>query len=103
MEACYQTLNTIYEIVKTDPAPTTYLCTPHEIILRHPQDWKVIEEHLNKLAKEQLVSIKHLDKIFISITSAGIAKAKAVKNNFISTHFSFAVEAKPEEPASFKH
>lgn len=100
MEACYQTLSTIYEIVKNDPAPQTYLCTPHEIILRHTQDWKVIEEHLEKLAVEQLISIKQLDKIFISITITGIAKAKALKNNFINNHFSFAIESKPEKTIS---
>ena len=92
MEACYQTLSTIYEIVKSDPSPHTYLCTPHEIILRQTQDWSLIQKHLEALAAEKLIHIKQLDKIAISISPAGITKAKSLKNNFISTNFSFPKE-----------
>jgi predicted transcriptional regulator len=87
MEDCYQTLTTIFEIVKSDPAPQTYLCTPHEIILRQTQDWETIQKHLEMLAAEHLVTIKQLDKMAISITTSGIAKAKALKNNFVSKNF----------------
>ena len=92
MEACYQTLTTIFEIVKSDAAPTTYLCTPHEIILRQTQDWGTIQKHLETLAKEQLVTIKQLDKMAISITTAGIAKAKSLRNNFVSKDFKLPVQ-----------
>jgi len=90
MEACYQTLSAIYEIVKSDPSPHTYLCTPHEIILRHTLDWSSIQKHLEVLAREKLVTIKQLDKIAISINPAGIAKAKSLKNNFVNNGFSFS-------------
>lgn len=89
MEDRYQTLATIYEIVKSDPSPHTYLCTPHQIILRHTQDWLFIQKHLEVLAMEKLVTVKQLDRIAISITPEGIAKARAVKNNFINNNFSF--------------
>jgi predicted transcriptional regulator len=92
MNACYQTLSTIYDIVKTDPTPTTYLCTPHEIILRHNEDWTSIQKHLEVLAAEKLVAIKQLDKIVVCITSEGIAKAKMVKNNFVNKAFKLPSE-----------
>jgi predicted transcriptional regulator len=94
MTAAYQTLSIIYDIVKSDTAPHTYLCTPHEIILRQTEDWKSIQKHLETLAAEQLIIIKQLDKIAISITAAGIAKAKALKNNFVNKDFALG-EGKP--------
>ena len=97
MEACYETLSTIYEIVKSDPSPHTYLCTPHQLILRQTHDWLSIQSHLEVLAAEKLVTIKQLDKIAISITPAGIAKAKSGKNNFVNSNFSFQNEAKPTQ------
>src|SRR4051794_39053755 len=99
MEACYLTLTTIYEIVKTDPDPQTYLCTPHEIVLRLSQgDWTSIQKHLEILSAEKFITIKHLDKIAISITPAGITKAKSLKNNFISNNFSFKEDSKGFTP-----
>jgi hypothetical protein len=86
MNDAYTTLYTIYEIVKSDPAPTTYLCTAHDIILRQTEDWKSIQKNLEVLAAEQLIIIKQLDKLTISITQAGINKAKAGKNNFVNNH-----------------
>jgi hypothetical protein len=91
MNATYNTLSIIYDIVKTDPAPHTYLCTPHEIILRQTEDWTSIQKHLELLAAEQLIVIKQLDKIAICITQAGITKAKALKNNFINKNFTIDV------------
>lgn len=99
MEDRYQTLSAIYEIVKSDPSPDTYLCTPHQIILRHTQDWLLIQKHLETLALEKLVTIKQLDRIAISITPEGIAKAKSVKNNFVNNSFSFRKEE--NKPVTF--
>jgi endonuclease III-like uncharacterized protein len=87
MTEAYQTLSIIYNIVKSDPAPHTYLCTPHEIILRQTEDWKSIQKHLESLTAEQLIIIKQLDKIAICITAAGIAKAKALRNNYVNKNF----------------
>ncbi|HVZ95462.1 MAG TPA: hypothetical protein VG847_01200 [Chitinophagaceae bacterium] len=84
MEEAYQTLQTIFEIVKNDPNPQTYLCSPREIILRQFAGWDVIEKHLHILAEQELVVLKHLDKIAISITQRGIEKVKeslAIRRN----------------------
>jgi endonuclease III-like uncharacterized protein len=96
MNACYETLSTIYDIVKNDPAPHTYLCSAHEIILRQSADWGTIEKNLEVLKAEQLVIVKQLDKIAVCITNAGIAKAKSFKNNFVNKNFSFP-EQKSED------
>src|SRR3954462_10460943 len=95
MEDQYKTLLAIYDIVQSDRSPHTYLCTPQEIILRQTQDWIMIQKHLETLVLEKLVTIKQLDKIAISITQTGIAKAKSFKNNFVSNNFSFPEEDNP--------
>jgi hypothetical protein len=76
MEPRYQTLRTIYEIVRHDPEPQTYLCRPREIILRQFTEWDIIRQHLDILEKEELVTTKQLDTLVISITATGIEKLK---------------------------
>ncbi|MCW3081867.1 MAG: hypothetical protein JWR87_3297 [Segetibacter sp.] len=102
MEAYYETLSAIYEIVKSDPSPHTYLCTPHQIILSHSRDWLLIQKHLELLSAEKLVIIKQLDKVAISITDAGIVKAKALRNNFVNNNFSFQNEMNRFSPSKLK-
>jgi hypothetical protein len=96
MEAHYQTLSTIYDIVKSDSSPHTYLCTPQAIILRQTEDWASIQKHLEALVTEQLITMRQLDKLVICITHAGIAKAKALKNNFVNRNFSFSDQKLPD-------
>ncbi len=74
MELRYQILHTVYEIVKNDSEPTTYLCKPREIILRLFLDWGIIQQHLKLLEEEELIITKQLDTLVISITDAGIGK-----------------------------
>jgi len=74
MESHYQTLRTLYEIVKHEPRPETYLCRPRELILRLMQDWNIITTHLTMLKEEKLIRTRQLDTMFISITVAGIEK-----------------------------
>jgi hypothetical protein len=74
----YQTLQTIYEIVKSDPHPTTYLCSTRDIILRQVAGWSFIEKHLELLEQEKLIVIKKLDRVAICITSAGIDTIQAL-------------------------
>ena len=78
MEDEYLTLKTIFDIVKHDPNPQTYLCSAREIILRQLHGWDIIQKHLQLLADKEFVVVKHLDKIAISITASGIEKIKAV-------------------------
>lgn len=76
MENEFVTLKTIYDIVKNDPNPITYLCSAREIILRQLNDWDTIREHLKILEENEFVVVKHLDKIAISITRNGINQVK---------------------------
>ena len=76
MENEFVTLKTIYDIVKNDPNPITYLCSAREIILRQLNDWDTIREHLKILEENEFVVVKHLDKIAISITGNGINRVK---------------------------
>ena len=66
MEEEYLTLQTIFDIVKNDAHPQSYLCSAREIILRQFIGWDVIQKHL-----------KQLDKIAISITQSGIDRVKS--------------------------
>lgn len=74
MEERYQTLFTIYKIVKDDPTPESYKCRPRELILRQLLDWSYIQKHLNQLEKEGLVVTRQQDTLVINITRAGIEK-----------------------------
>jgi predicted transcriptional regulator len=87
MEEAYTTLKTIYDIVKNDANPETYLCSAREIILRQFIGWDVVKSHLAVLASNGLVEVKHLDRIVISITSKGIEAANSETSymDFFST------------------
>lgn len=80
MEEEYLTLQTIFDIVKNDANPQTYLCSAREIILRQFNGWDVIQGHLQLLAEKEFVVVKHLDKIAISITQSGIDRVKAASS-----------------------
>ena len=78
MEQQYYTLQTIYNIVKEDSRPHTYLCNTREIIVRQMFGWDDIKTHMELLAMEQLIIIRQLGSIAISITPAGVEKAKSL-------------------------
>ena len=77
----YQTLGTIYNIVKNDPHPTTYLCTTRDIILRQVAGWSSIEKDLELLEREKLIVIKKLDRVVVCITSLGIEVVSAINQH----------------------
>lgn len=76
MQAHYQLLHTIYEIVKEDPQPEYYNCRPRELILRQLQDWSIIQDNLQELQKESLVILEQKDTLIIRITEAGLLKVR---------------------------
>jgi hypothetical protein len=76
MQEHLQLLQTIYDIVKSDPQPEHYGCRPREIILRRLQEWSVIHQQLLLLCEEDLVSLEQQDTLIIRITAKGIEKAK---------------------------
>jgi hypothetical protein len=77
----FYTLQTIFNIVKNDPSPETYLCSAREIILRQFNGWDIIQNHLKILAEKEFVVVKQLDKIVVSITTRGIEKIKSLKHS----------------------
>ena len=99
MENEYETLQTIFHIVKYDTHPETYLCSPREIILRQPHDWDTIQQHLQLLVNQELVIVKQLDKMAVSITLKGIEKAKSLLQSHRPV-FSFSGNFASSEPKS---
>jgi len=70
----YQLLQTIYEISKHDSKPETYPCKPRELILRLMQDWFLIQQLLQELERDKLISTVQQDTLVIRITKEGIEK-----------------------------
>ena len=75
MQDHYHLLRTIYEIVKNDPQPEQYGCRPRELILRQLQEWTVIQQQLQMLEQEELVTTQQQDTLIIRITAAGLERA----------------------------
>lgn len=76
MENKYRTLQTIYDLVKSDPNPVKSIVEPSQIILRQHIPWDEIVKHLDELQSEGLVIIKPmLSTSAISITDSGLRKA----------------------------
>ena len=76
MQEHHQLLQTIYEIVKSDPQPEHYGCRPRELILRQLKEWSVIHQHLSLLQEEGFVSMEQQDTLVIRITTLGLKQAK---------------------------
>lgn len=90
MENKYSTLCALAEAVKGLPNPTSYFCTPREMILRCSYDWATIYAHLLKLEEEQFVQIIPTETIQFAITKEGLQNAATFvgsqqksKNTFI--------------------
>ena len=82
MEAHYKTLQTIYNITQEDPQPTSYQCKPREIILRQFQDWSVIQQDIEQLEAEGLITTRQKDTLIISITATGIEKINSANMSY---------------------
>lgn len=76
MEAKYTTLKTIYEIVKNESNPTTYKCTPAQVILRQTQAWDRIMQQLDELEADKLITIQRPGNA-ICITEKGVEVIKS--------------------------
>lgn len=83
MQDHYLLLRTIYDIVKTDPQPEHYGCKPRELILRQLQEWSVIQQHLQLLEAENLITTEQQDTLIIRITGSGLAKMKEKNSSII--------------------
>ena len=74
MDHPYSTLQTIYNIVKDDPDPTSYPCKPAQIIVRQFLPWDTILEHIHQLTREGLVELQQQERFtLVKITQKGLA------------------------------
>ncbi len=80
METMYHTLQTIYNIVKHDTDPTTFLCTYRDIILNSISDTATIQQDLDALISENLLLVKKLDCTVFCITTLGIEHLQTNEN-----------------------
>lgn len=86
MENKYQTLQTIYELVKNDAHPTSSVLYPNEIIVRQNFPWDEIVKYLDELKSENLITILQHSPAVIFITEQGfqyIRSAKSKSGNFM--------------------
>ena len=81
MENTYYTLQTLYRIVREEPHPEQYLCTPREMILHSTFGWDTIHKHLLALAQQGLVLLQQLDTPHCYITTQGIETIKSTIGN----------------------
>lgn len=78
MDNTYYTLQTLYRIVREEPHPEQYLCTPREMILHSTFGWDTIHKHLLSLAQQGLVMLQQLDTTpHCYITNEGIETIKS--------------------------
>ncbi len=68
----YQTLQTIFELVKNDAHPTSKLLHPNEIIVRQNFPWDESIKHLDELRSENLIDILQHSPAVIFITELGL-------------------------------
>ena len=80
MENKYQTLQTIYELVKNDAHPTSSVIYPNEIIVRQNFPWDESIKHLDELKSENLVDIFQHSPAVIFITDKGFEYILSVKS-----------------------
>ena len=86
MESKYLTLQTIYELVKNNPHPTTSVIQSNEIIMRCDLPWDESAKHLDELRSEHLIKILDHSPALIFITERGIEfilSARSKPGNFM--------------------
>jgi len=71
MQSKYQTLQTIYELVKNDAHPTSSVIYPNEIIVRQNFPWDESVKHLDELRSEKFINILHHSPAVVLITELG--------------------------------
>jgi len=76
METRYATLKTVFELVKEEVSPTHYPCALNQVLVRQNEPWDVLLNHLQLLAAEELVQLRQVGTLQISITDKGIQVAE---------------------------
>ena len=78
----YQTLYSIYQAVKDVKHPSSYICSPSDIILRHPLPWEKILGHLKQLETEGMTKLyQYSAGLAFTITDEGISKIRSNKSH----------------------
>jgi hypothetical protein len=80
METRYATLKTVFDLVKEERSPTAYPCALNQVLVRQDQPWDVLLNNLQRLADEDLVQLRQVGTLQISITTKGIKKAEQLQN-----------------------
>ena len=80
METRYATLKAVFDLVKEERSPTNYPCALNQVLVRQDQPWDVLLTNLQLLADEELVQLKQVGTLQISITNKGLEKAVQLKN-----------------------
>lgn len=80
MENKYQTLQTIYELVKNDAHPTSSVLYPNEIIVRQNFPWDEIVKYLDELKSENLINILQHSPAVIFITEQGFQYIRSARS-----------------------
>ena len=80
MENKYQTLQTIFDLVKNDARPTKTVVYPNEIIVRQNFAWDDIVTHLNELKAAHLINILQHSPAVILITEEGIQHVLSLRS-----------------------
>jgi len=81
MENKYVTLQTIYEIVKTNSHPTSTIVFPNEVIVRQNFPWDESIRYIDELCSEHLVEVIQLSPAVIYLTDKGIQHVLSSKKS----------------------
>jgi predicted transcriptional regulator len=79
MQSKYQTLQTIYELVKNDSHPTSRVVHPNEIIVRQNFPWDESVKHLEELRSENLINMMLQSPAVIFITELGFRYIRSAR------------------------
>ena len=69
-----------FAIMKEEVSPTHYPCAINQVLVRQNQPWDVLLNHLQLLADEELVQLRQVGTLQISITDKGMKKAEELPN-----------------------
>ena len=80
MESRYAVLKTLFDLVKEEVSPTHYPCALNQVLVRQNQPWDKLLNELHLLADEDLVQLKQIGTLQISITDKGVQKVGTLRN-----------------------
>jgi predicted transcriptional regulator len=84
MENKYLTLQTIYEIVKSNSHPTSTIVYPNEVIVRQNFPWDESVRYIDELCSENLVEVIQLSPAVIYLTDKGFQYVVAAKSKRVA-------------------